>query len=854
MKKFKPQTLRKAVMLPFTLLLLLTVAVLTFIQNSNYERMLDEISSKLLSSHSENISSNLDRFLEQPFNTTLTIADSIQRNHLDQATDLSQVESYLHASMTEIYSSQQQISNVAFGNEQQDYVGFRRSNDNSVILMLKNEHTNHILEFYSGASSNSAVAQSVVNFNPTTRPWYAPFAKTKMAGWANMYSNVDAERTFAISSAAPVIRDNTLLGVVAADIDLLQLSQFIKPESSEFGGLTYITNAEGVLIANSLQAPLIDPDNNNILAVNSESTIIAMSAAQVIEQQLQTRERAATFEFSHKGVRYFSRVSAYNNNNLQWFIVVTLPEDVLLGKLPSQQRLGVVAALILAIFGLLMGLYLLRVITQPIIDLAAVSQQIDHNNWDVTIKENIKLHETSQLISAFKSMSSRLETSFTTLRKQLLFDSLTGLLSRDGFVEQLNHPVSQTHGILVLLGLRSFRHTNNSLGQNKSDLLLVAIASRLQSNVANDVTISRIDKDTFAVFSPRFKDLEHSHAFAQILLTDFNRPFIINGTEVLVGANAGIMSGKFDDIDMDAWLRNSSLALTYVMKQEQAQCCHYQDYMMSASQEQTRLTADLQRAIVNNEFSVYYQPVIDLTKDTIAGAEALVRWHSPIRGLVSPLDFIPLAEDTGMIVDIGKQILLQACADTKLQIDSGHWPASFSLHVNMSVRELLHPSYVSTVKDILRITQLPAANLTLEITESRLVSQPLLTNQLLGQLRDLGIHIAIDDFGTGYSSLAYLTQLQFDALKIDRSFVSQMLDSDNHAAIIAAIITMTSTFNTEIVAEGVETAEQAAHLKQLGCRYAQGFYYSRPKPLAEWDIGNGESHSLQQHNTATGVG
>ncbi|SGY87284.1 Sensory box/GGDEF family protein [Moritella viscosa] len=805
--------------------------------------MQSKISAKLLNSYSENIKTNLDRFLEQPFNTTLAIADNIQRNQLYQASDLTKIEDYLHSAISDIYYQQKQISTISFGSENKDYVGFRKNEDQDVSLILQDKRTNYELEFYHGESSDDIIDYSISNYDPTIRPWYAPFAREKTAGWAKIYSNVDEKNTFTISSISPVINDDTLVGIVATDINLRHLSHFIEPENRHFKGITYITDNQNKLIASSLKASLTDNDNNRIQAKESNNDLIAASGLYITNRQLQNKHVPATFEFDQNGIRYFSRITAYSNNNLQWFIIVTLPENVLLDGLPSQQRLGLIAALTLAFFGLLMGLYLLRIITQPIMDIAEISQQLDHNNWDVTIKEDIKLHETTQLISAFKSMSSRLERSFTTLRKQLLFDSLTGLLSRDGFVEKLNNPISQQQGILVLLGLRSFRHTNNSLGQNKSDLLLITIASRLQQNVADSVTISRIDKDTFAVFTPNFQDLEHSHAFAENLLTDFNRPFTINDTEVLVGANAGIMSGKFHDIDMDEWLRNSSLALTYAVKQEQIQRCHYQDYMMTASQEQTRLTTDLQRAITNNEFAVYYQPVIDLSNDTIAGAEALVRWHSPIRGIVSPLDFIPVAEDTGMIVDIGKQILFQACSNTKLQIDSGHWPASFALHVNMSVRELLHPDYVSTVKEILAVTQLPAANLTLEITESRLVSQPLLTNQLLGQLRSLGIQIAIDDFGTGYSSLAYLTQLQFDALKIDRSFVSQMLNSESHAAIVAAITTMTSKFNAEIVAEGVETAEQAQHLKQLGCRYAQGFYYSRPKPLAEWDTENTSTDS-----------
>ncbi|WP_232011698.1 bifunctional diguanylate cyclase/phosphodiesterase [Moritella yayanosii] len=812
--------------------------------------MQSKISAKLLNSYSENIKVNLDLFLEQPFSTTLAIADNIQRNQLYQASDLTEIEDYLHSAISDIYYQQKQISTIAFGSEAKDYVGFRKHKNQDVSLMLQDKRTNHELEFYHGASSNDIVDHNIRNYDPTIRPWYAPFAKTKTAGWAKIYSNVDEKNTFTISSIAPVINNDELLGIVATDINLRHLSDFIEPNNRHFKGITYITDNQSKLVANSLKAALTDNDNNRIQATESNNALIAANGLYIANAQLQNKHAPASFEFNHNGIRYFSRITTYNNNNLQWFIIVTLPEDVLLDGLAGQQRLGLIAALTLAFFGLLMGLYLLRIITQPIMDIAEISQQLDHDNWDVTIKEYIKLHETTQLISAFKSMSSRLENSFTTLRQQLLFDSLTGLLTRDGFVEQLNHPHSQTQGVLVLLGLRSFRNTNNSLGQHKSDQLLVAIASRLQQSVADNVSISRIDKDSFAVFSPTFTSLDDSHAFAETLLTDFNRPFIINDTEVLVGANAGIMSGQFDDIDMDAWLRNSSLALTYSVKQEQVRCCHHQDYMITASKEKTRLTADLQRAISNHEFAVYYQPIIDLTNDTIAGAEALVRWHSPTRGLVSPLDFIPVAEDTGMIVDIGKQILLQACTDTKLQIDSGRWPTNFLLHVNMSVRELLHPGYISRVKEILAITQLPAANLTLEITESRLVSQPLLTNQLLGELRDLGIHIAIDDFGTGYSSLAYLTQLQFDALKIDRSFVSQMLDSENHAAIVAAIITMTAKFNADIVAEGVETAEQAAHLKQLGCRYAQGFYYSRPKPLAEWDIGNSANNALQ-HNTST---
>lgn len=374
MMKPKLHTLRSAVMLPFTLLLLLTVSIITLVQNSSYERMQSKISAKLLNSYSENIKTNLDHFLEQPFDTTLAIADNIQRNQLYQASDLTKIEDYLHSAISDIYYQQKQISTISFGSENKDYVGFSKNEDQDVSLILKDKRTNYELEFYHGESSDDIVDYSISNYDPTTRPWYAPFAKEKAAGWAKIYSNVDEKNTFTISSISPVINDDTLVGIVATDINLRHLSHFIEPENRHFKGITYITDNQNKLIASSLKASLTDNDNNRIQAKESHNTVIAANGLYIANRQLQNKHAPATFEFDQNGIRYFSRITAYSNNNLQWFIIVTLPENVLLDGLPNQQRLGLVAALTLAFFGLLMGLYLLRIITQPIMDIAAISQ------------------------------------------------------------------------------------------------------------------------------------------------------------------------------------------------------------------------------------------------------------------------------------------------------------------------------------------------------------------------------------------------------------------------------------------------------------------------------------------------
>lgn len=209
------------------------------------------------------------------------------------------------------------------------------------------------------------------------------------------------------------------------------------------------------------------------------------------------------------------------------------------------------------------------------------------------------------------------------------------------------------------------------------------------------------------------------------------------------------------------------------------------------------------------------------------------RWHSD-SGMVSPLDFIPIAEESGMIKAIGQQILLQACRDTYQAIQSNQWPSDFQLHVNISVNQLSCPDFVDTVTNVLDITKLPASNLTLEITESRIIDSAPTTLENMTKLRDMGIGIAIDDFGTGYSSLGYLHSLPFTCLKIDRTFINQLTQENLDSSVVAAVINITAGLKTNVVAEGVEDSNQAQLLRSLGCNQVQGFYYSRPMPLEEW--------------------
>ncbi|OAN19195.1 diguanylate cyclase [Photobacterium jeanii] len=828
-------TLRTAVMLPFTLILLLTVGVIAIAQHNSYERMLSEVSNKLLSSYTKNISNDLKLFLGDPFNINVTLADSIQRHQLYQPPQLTILEGYLFDAISFLYNGQQQINTIAFASEDGHLVGFRKEPNNQYALLLKDQRTANDLYIFAGNSYHHPSSHQIKNYNPLTRPWYAPFAKSQQAGWSAVYNNMDENQTLTISAVSPVMQHDTLIGITVTDINLSHIKQFLIDEASASTGMIYIMDEQGLLVGTSDNSPILGDGLDRLIPAASSSPLIAASGDYIQRQQLREQALTKGFAFYHQGNRYFSRITPYQDPyGLNWYIVVTTPEDDLLGQLPDQQMMGLIAALLLGGGGLCLGLVILGRITRPITEIADASKKLTEYHWDIPVSSGGSLKETQQLISAIKSMSRRLQHSFSSLRQHVLYDNLTGLLSQQGLVDTTNSLRNGSQGSLVLVGLKSFRNINDSLGHINGDQLLIQITERLQQVLPTEIIVSRVGRDEFALFSTELVTPQQIESLAQQALAIFHRPFIVDGIDVMLRARAGIVRGRLPENGINEWVRNASLALSQAKQQEHPLFCHYQSSLMTASIEQTRLTAELKRALDNDEFEVHYQPLINLTQQRICGAEALIRWRSPSRGLVPPNKFIPLAEDNGMIIDIGHRVLHQACQQTAEQIRQGRWPQDFMLHVNLSVCQLLQAGFIEQLEAVLETTQLPAANLTLEVTESRLVSQPLLTTHILNHVRQLGIHIAIDDFGTGYSSLAYLTQLPFDSLKIDRSFVNEMMENDNCCSVVAAIITIANNFHADIVAEGVETAAQAEKLTQLGCRYAQGFYYAKPLPLSQW--------------------
>jgi len=406
-------------------------------------------------------------------------------------------------------------------------------------------------------------------------------------------------------------------------------------------------------------------------------------------------------------------------------------------------------------------------------------------------------------------------------------DALTDLLNRSSFYERMGAvlnalPHGETVAVLSL-DLDHFKNVNDSLGHPVGDLLLRAAAERMRNCVRREDIVARLGGDEFAIVLVPLEEPADVTGIAARLIEALGTPFELEGHQVVVATSVGISLAPNDGNLPDLLMRNADLAL-YRAKADGGGVFRFFELGMDARMQARRaLELDLRKAIVNHEFELYYQPIIDVKSGQVTSCEALVRWHHPERGMVSPMDFIPVAEETGLIVPLGEWVLGQACAD------AAKWPVGITIAVNLSPAQFKSKNLVPAVTSALVSSGLPASRLELEITELVLLQDNESAFAILHQLRDLGIRIAMDDFGTGYSSLGYLRSFPFDKIKIDQSFIQDLPGKEESLAIVRAVVGLSSSLGITTTAEGVETHEQLASVTSEGCTEFQGFLFSKPK-------------------------
>ena len=420
-----------------------------------------------------------------------------------------------------------------------------------------------------------------------------------------------------------------------------------------------------------------------------------------------------------------------------------------------------------------------------------------------------------------------------------LMDSLTGLCNRTLLIERLTSSIAkqseaglQRVMAVVLLGLDGFKVVNDSFGHSAGDRLLIEVGARLKSpvGVESHRLVARIGGDEFVVFLEELESEEQARAEAAALLAYLNQPVQLHGKSVSISASAGITFITGRGRTPEDLLRDADLAM-YRAKELGKNRYELFDRALGARvQAHMSMATDLHHAIERDELVAFYQPKIDLRSRSIVGFEALLRWRHPKLGLVSPADFIPLAEKTGLIIPIGGWVLNQACR--QLMAWHAKYPSAppLSMNVNLSVKQLADPELVGRVARILAETGIPPETLKLELTESSLMTEIESARSVLTSLQALGVGLKLDDFGTGYSSLSYLRTLHFDSLKIDPSFVQRVGTDPETRAIVETIVNLAHTLHMNVVAEGIETEDQLAGLIDAGCDAGQGFLFSRPLP------------------------
>lgn len=506
------------------------------------------------------------------------------------------------------------------------------------------------------------------------------------------------------------------------------------------------------------------------------------------------------------------------------------------------------AALILVLTAFVFYLKVAALVIKPIDELIGATREIASGDYQPTI-EISSTDELGELADAFRAMGSQLESSNQQIAQLAYFDPLTQLPNRNTLKVMLGSIIEQARRndsclAVLFIDLDDFKKVNDRLGHQAGDELLVQVGERLQkclrtgdvlvggeSDDVPDQVISRRGGDEFNAILNNVHNGREAALVAERLIMDINEPLMIHGSQVAVGASIGVAMFPEDGEDADVLLRNADLAMYQAKLQGKNKYYLFTEAMNAQVHERLELEQSVTRGLQRNEFELYYQPKIDLATMTVGGFEALIRWINPERGVVSPAEFIPLAEESQLIHDIGHWVMAEALH----QINQWHeiLPKGVRIAINVSARQMAQENFAEHLISLAEQFNVPLTRLEIELTETSILTDEVLVKQHLYALRTVGVKISLDDFGTGYSSLTFLRNLPIDTVKIDRSFVMRIEDDEESQAIVFSVLELCRKLDLDTVAEGVETPEQVAYLAANGCSEGQGYLFARPMPASE---------------------
>lgn len=517
---------------------------------------------------------------------------------------------------------------------------------------------------------------------------------------------------------------------------------------------------------------------------------------------------------------------------------VILNNATMSGELTLVTQKGVFYIIAAVVLGVFLAWLVVRQMTSRITVLSEAAAQLTQKNFDVTIPEYTGEDEISKMGNAFHVMVESLRAYVKRLAYRADHDELTELPNRRLFLDRLDQAIkhaqrSGSQVAVLFIDLDHFKEINDSLGHLIGDQVLIHVASMIKTHLRDIDTISRLGGDEFSLIIDSLEGIERVSAVAEKLVTLLQHPICIDKRELYVTCSIGISIYPNDGELPENLLRNADSAMYKAKSEGRNSYQFYTEDMTQKALERVALEAELRRALEREEFRIYYQPQVDGISGQHIGMEALIRWEHPGLGLISPMKFIPLAVETGLIIPIDRFVMRTGMMQMKKWYDEGLAPGVLAL--NLTIKQLKQDDFISILQEMMEDTDCSPKWLELEVTEGEVMQNPEQAVRVLKQVSVLGIKLAIDDFGTGYSSLAYLKRLPVDKLKIDQSFVREIPGDEEDVAIVRAIIALSKSLHLDIIAEGVETQEQKEFLTANGCEQIQGYLYGRPMRAEDMD-------------------
>lgn len=838
-----------------TVMIFLVIAFAgTFFTGYNFishetDTILDVMIGKVISSKGQAVKNAVNFYVSIPRQANSIITHALRQSG-EQHPPLDAVRSELNNIVDDIFSDNEYLSSVAFGSSAGDYVGIARKNNSKTkeYLTLKSPETNNELTFYYGTTIDSGVEDVLHGYDMFVRPWYANVSETQKSSWTQAYRDMNSTNGVSISYSSPVYNKyGKFTGVVSSDLHLTELNTFLNTVKPFPNSLLLVLNNNNQIVSSTdaslttgqSQGRLVDQQGLTLPYIASSSSMIARTAGSLIN----TIQKDRLAEFHLNGERNFVLVMPVGEDTQlpNWKVVIVVPEVALMQELDHARQLAMIICLGIFALGLAVILVVVSKVISPLKAITRKADKLVDQPWS---RSNRKWHfpEIAYLDQAFYRLSQKVSSSFLALEKQINEDPSTGLMSRAGLFKALRSTPEKEHNLLAVIYTSSLSTITHSLGSEYAERYLNKFIEIMIKNLPTESLICRDATDKFIVVFPGHLSADACACYQHRLDVLFGGATTNINHDIDNYTFTGYAGMVHEDITADtvhSAIMNAYIALKKAHSDGQSRVKLYEHAMREQELHNIRLHESLGQALLNNEFYLVMQPIVDLRTTECVEGECLIRWHSPVWGNIPPDCFITLAEETGLMLPLGNWIIEQACRELALMMEKGASP-DFKLHINISPNQLLQHEFSAHLLETIQQHGLRNQNICIEITETVLLQEITYVSEKLCNLQQQGISVAIDDFGSGFSSLSYLHKLPFDAIKIDRQFVADVINDKKSASIISSVITLAEGFGVPLVAEGIETEEVRQCLLTLGCTKAQGYHFCRPSSFDSYTFSDGK--------------